>query len=375
MQKPKILVTAAAGKTGAATTLLLLQKGFPVRAMVRREDGRSRRLREAGAEVMVGSMEDMVDLRAALNGVQRAYFCPPLEPGTLRRATLFAAGAQEAGLEAVVVLSQWLADPLHPAVHAREKWLSAKVMEWLPDVGVVTINPGFFADNYMAVLEAAAQFGLMAMPLGDGMNAPPSNEDIARVIAAVLADPAPHIGKSYRPTGPALLSPGDIAGIMGKALGRRVKYQNAPMKLFMKAATSLAIPEFVIEELYWFLLDYQRNSFGIGAPTDVVRDIGGARPEDFESIVRRYAAVSPVARRTVGAKGRALGNLMKALLARAAVPAAIAHRLQLPTIVHAALAANSKSWLASHQSQKLVHTAAPGGIRTATMELVADAPR
>lgn len=29
--KPKILVTAAAGKTGTATTMQLLEKGYPVR--------------------------------------------------------------------------------------------------------------------------------------------------------------------------------------------------------------------------------------------------------------------------------------------------------------------------------------------------------
>jgi len=39
----------------------------------------------------------------------------------------------------------------------------------------------------------------------DSRNAPPSNEDIARVAVAALMDPARHAGKSYRPTGPELL--------------------------------------------------------------------------------------------------------------------------------------------------------------------------
>jgi len=351
MQKPRILVTAAAGKTGAATVLALRRLGFPVRAMVRREDARSRRLAEAGAEIAIGSLEDLVDLRAALADVKRAYFCPPLEPGTLRRATLFAAAAVESRLEAVVVLSQWLADPLHPAVHAREKWLSEQIFQWMPGVGTITVNPGFFADNYMAALEAAAQFGLLALPLGDGLNAPPANEDIGKVVAALLVDPAPHIGKSFRPTGPALLSPGDIAASMGRALKRRVKYQNAPIKLFLKAATALGIADFVIEELAWFLLDYQRNSFGVGAPTSTVLDIGGAAPEEFESIVRRYAVASPAARPGIGAKGVALGNLMRALLAKAPDTKAIAVRLALPEISHAALAADSPSWLDSHRPE------------------------
>ena len=51
-----ILVTGAAGQLGAVgrtVTGLLLDRGFPVRAMVRREDDRAASLRAAGAEVVV----------------------------------------------------------------------------------------------------------------------------------------------------------------------------------------------------------------------------------------------------------------------------------------------------------------------------------
>jgi NAD(P)H dehydrogenase (quinone) len=346
--KPRVLVTAAAGKTGSAATLQLLQRGHPVRALVRRRDGRSERLARAGAELVVGSLEDWEDLQTSLAGVARAYFCPPLEPGTLRRATLFAAAAREARLEVVVALSQWLADPLHPAVHAREKWLSNRVFDWVPGVDVVTVQPGFFADNYMALLEPAAHFGLLALPLGEGLNAPPSNEDIARVVVGALTDPRRHVGKAYRPTGPALLAPPDIAAIMARVLGRPVRYQDAPTTLFLKAARSLGIAPFVIEELVWFLRDYRRNAFGIGAPTADVLDVGGSPPEDFETIVRRYVAADPAARRTPAARARAIANLMRALMTPAPDVTTIATRLALPALAHARLAADSTPWLESH---------------------------
>jgi uncharacterized protein YbjT (DUF2867 family) len=128
MAKPRILVTGAARKTGAPTALQQLAKGYAMRAFVRQVDGRAERLQRAGAE------------ERALHGVARAYFCPPLEPGTLRRATLFAAAAREAKVEVVVQLSQWVADPAHPAAHAREKWLSNQVLSWLPDVGRLPFN-------------------------------------------------------------------------------------------------------------------------------------------------------------------------------------------------------------------------------------------
>jgi uncharacterized protein YbjT (DUF2867 family) len=349
VRRPTILVTGATGKTGAAAAALLCEKRYPVQALVRRDDARSQRLRDSGAEVIVGSLEDMHDLRRALSGVQRAYFCPPLQPGTLRRATLFAAAAAEAKLEAAVVLSQWVADPVHPAVHAREKWLSNKVLEQVPGLGVVTVNPGWFADNYMAALEPITQFGLMAMPLGQGLNAPPSNEDIARVIVGALVDPGPHVGKSYRPTGPRLLSPEDIAATFAKVLGRRVKYQDAPLGLFLKVARTLKIPDFVITQLYWFLQDYQRNAFGTGAPTNAVLEVGGAPPEDFERIVRRYVTASPLARRSVGRWLRAVMNLLKAVATPAPDLEAIGRRCELPVLAHVTLATDSAEWLATHR--------------------------
>ena len=349
MLKPVILVTGATGKTGSTTVKQLLAQGYPVRALARRADERSERLRQAGAEVVIGSLEDATDLRTAMSGVQRAYYCPPLEPGTLRRATLFAAAAKENRLEAVVAMSQWLSDANHPAIHSREKWLSERVFEWVPNLDVITINPGFFADNYMATLEPISHFGLMAMPLGEGLNAPPSNEDIARVIVGALTNPAPHIGKVYRPTGPKLLAPNEIAATFGKVLGRRVKYQNVPIKLFMKVAKSLGIDEFVIEELYWYLQDYQRNAFGIGAPTDAVLEVGGVEAEPFEVTVQRYVNGSAFRDRTVRSTFTAIRQLVVGLLTPGPNTVEIARRLKLPSLDHRSLAADSATWLATHK--------------------------
>ncbi|MCH8961460.1 MAG: NmrA family NAD(P)-binding protein, partial [Bacteroidetes bacterium] len=44
MKNTLILVTGAAGKTGAAGVEQLLERGFPVRALVHRQDNRSARL-------------------------------------------------------------------------------------------------------------------------------------------------------------------------------------------------------------------------------------------------------------------------------------------------------------------------------------------
>ena len=54
------------GATGSVATKLLLQMGFPVRAIVRGDDEGAQSLRALGAEVFVA---DLLDLRA----VRRAF--------------------------------------------------------------------------------------------------------------------------------------------------------------------------------------------------------------------------------------------------------------------------------------------------------------
>ena len=199
MTKPRILVTSAAGRTGSAAVLQLLEKGFPVRAFVRRRDTRSDALERAGAEIAVGNLFDLRDLRQALVGVQRAYHCPPFAPNLLNGAMMFALAAEEAKLEVVALLSGWNPHPTHPSLVTREHWIANQLYRWMPSVDVIHINPGLFAFFYLLGLPAIVHMGMLVAPFGDGKNAPPANEDIARVAAGVLSDPGPHVGGNCRP--------------------------------------------------------------------------------------------------------------------------------------------------------------------------------
>src|SRR5262249_56676190 len=70
-----ILVTGAAGQLGGfgrTVTGLLLRRGLPVRAMVRREDDRAAALRTTGAEVVVGDLLEPADVYRVVSGCRRA---------------------------------------------------------------------------------------------------------------------------------------------------------------------------------------------------------------------------------------------------------------------------------------------------------------
>jgi NAD(P)H dehydrogenase (quinone) len=87
MNKPRILVMTAAGKTGMPLSLKLLSEGFPVTAFVRQTDQRSDRLKAKGAKIVTGSITDIDDMKNAMAGVERAYFCTPLAEGNLKAAS------------------------------------------------------------------------------------------------------------------------------------------------------------------------------------------------------------------------------------------------------------------------------------------------
>lgn len=291
MTQPRIIVTGATGKTGSLVVTELLRGGYPVRALVHREDGRSVRLKAQGAEIAIADLSDFERVADALKDVQRAYFCPPYDPYMIQGAVAFAVAAKEARLEHIVGLSQWLASPSHPSLTTRQTWLVDRLFSMTPGVAHTILNPGFFADAYLVTIGLAATLGIFPWMYGDSRNAPPSNEDIARVAAAVLMDPARHAGKSYRPTGPELLGAEDMAKAIGRAAGRPVRVVPTPIWLFMKTARMGGMPVELMSNVRYYIEDQKRGAFEVSAPTTDVLDVTGRPPEDFETIARRYAAL------------------------------------------------------------------------------------
>jgi NAD(P)H dehydrogenase (quinone) len=299
MLKPKILVTGATGKTGSLVVAELLRAGYPVRAMVHGEDGRSARLTAQGAEIAITDLCDAERVADALKDVQRAYYCPPFDPYMIQGAVAFAVAARESRLEHIVGLTQWLSSPSHPALMTRQHWLVDRLFSMTPGVAHTIVRPGFFADAYLVTIGASAHLGIFPWMFGNSRNAPPSNEDIARVAVAALMDPARHAGKTYRPTGPELLGAEDMAKAIGRAVGRSVRVVPTPTWLFMKAARMNGLPIDVLSGVRYYIEDHKRGAFELGAPTTDVLDVTGQPAEDFETIARRYAAL-PRNRRTIG---------------------------------------------------------------------------
>jgi NAD(P)H dehydrogenase (quinone) len=348
MHRPKILVTGATGRTGRVLVTELLKAGYPVRALVRSDDGRAAALRARGVEIAVADMVDVERVTAAMDGVQRAYWLPPYDPEMLTGAAVFATAAREARLESIVSLSQWLASPAHPAFLTRHHWLADRIFATLPDIGLTLINPGFFADSpYLETIGMAAHLGLMPWSFGDSLSAPPSVNDIARVAAAALMDPQRHAGRTYRPTGPTLLSGGDMAAILSRVFGRTVKPVPTPLWMFLKTAYLDGQPIALLSCMEHYFEEHRRGAFAVGAPNDHVAHVTGQQPESFETVARRLAA-SLVNRRSRSRTLREFARFLAVALVRAPDTRRYLRGLQIVAPAAPQYAVESALWRREH---------------------------
>ncbi len=284
---PRFLIVGAPGRHGATSKHAahqLLAMGLPVRVLVRRADDRADELSQLGAEIAVGDLHDYQSVRAALEGVQRAYFTYPLEEGLLEATATFAAAAKQTGLQSVVNMSQITARPDHLSPAARQHWLSERVLEW-SGIGVTHLRPPFFLENLGALGAATVGTeGKIYLPYGKGRHAPVAGEDCARVAVGILMNPAAHHAKTYVPTGHTSLSMAEIADIFTRVLGRSVHYVDIPVESWRQVLSDLpGISPFLIEHLSRVAVSHQQGEMDL--LTDVVETIGGAKPMTVEDYV------------------------------------------------------------------------------------------
>src|SRR5262245_20986014 len=208
-----ILITGAAGRVGGvggAVVEALRRRGLPVRALVRREDERAGALQAAGAEVVVADLTRAGDVLRALAGCKRIYFGMSVSAPYLEATVTTAAAALESGdLEVFVNISQLTVSQMSltemtDSPQQRQHWLAEQALNW-SGLPVVHVRPTIFLQNFFFLdwaAESIKRDGTVRLPFGSGRTSPVDTLDVAEVVAAILANPAPHVGKVYELTGP-----------------------------------------------------------------------------------------------------------------------------------------------------------------------------
>jgi NAD(P)H dehydrogenase (quinone) len=305
-----ILVTGAAGRVGGVgrtVVELLRQRGLPVRAMVHREDARAVALRATGAEVVVGDLTRIEDVSRALDGVRRVFFAISVSSEHLQATVTMAALARALGDRDVLVnvsqmtVSQMSATRMTDSPQQRQDWLGEQVLNG-SGLPVVQLRPTVFLDNPLFLdfaAESIAEDSSIRLPFGAGRTSPVSASDVAQVAAAVLADPAPHVGRVYELTGPRSEDMHAIAAEYSSALGRSIRYADVPFEEWReRVLRPKGFPEHLAAHITTMVRLHAENRYDrlthdvetiTGHPATTVRDFVAAHGDRFRQSVAAAA--------------------------------------------------------------------------------------
>ncbi len=276
-----VLVTAAAGDTGRPTVGRLLEKGFRVRAFVRKDDARAQNLRNLGAEVWLGDMSSLRDVRLAINRVQRAYFCCAIGGGLVENAAIFAQAAKEQDLELIVNMSHKQARPDARSKVTQDHWISEQIFD-RSGVPSVHLRPTFFAE-WLLYVSGIIRYGRYIMPFDkESRFAPIAAADIAKIVANIMEKPQAYVGKALQLHGPVEYSHEELAAEVGRVLGRNLAFEQVTASVFLE---TLGIPDATVLRKHFeaVMIDQQE---GLIAGTDTIgREIIGGPLMTVEAFV------------------------------------------------------------------------------------------
>jgi len=292
-----ILVTGAAGRgggVGRTVAELLLKQGKAVRAMVRVEDDRAQALRDLGAEVVVGDLLDLDSMHRTIAGCETMYFGMSVSDAYLAATVNTAAVAKHHGVKAFINMSQMTVSQMSitettSSPQQKLHWLAEQALKW-SGLPVVHVRPTALFEGSFLILtsDSVRESNQIRLPFGEGKTSPIAVEDVARVIAALLDDPQPHIGKIYNLTGPQSENMYFYAKEYSEALGRTITYQDIPLDQWKDALLERGFPVFLVDHLAT-MADLHRAGRYDRLTNDVLT-LTGQEPLTVREVVRKNAA-------------------------------------------------------------------------------------
>jgi uncharacterized protein YbjT (DUF2867 family) len=276
-----ILVTGATGNAGGAVVRALAASGEGVRALVR--EGSDTAALPSAAEPVAGDLNRPETLRPHLDGVESAFLLSGYE-----RLDETLAAMRTAGVRRVVLLSSSAAPggDLSNAV-ARYHILSERAVR-KSGLGWTFIQPNSFMTNTLAWAPQLRAGDVVRAPFAGVAVATIHPDDLGAVAALALRSDELG-GRSLRLSGPESLRPADRVAILGRVLGRELRFEPQSDDE-ARAEMSASMPAEYVDAFFNFFADGRLDESQV---LPAVRELTGREPRSFESWVRDNADQFP----------------------------------------------------------------------------------
>ncbi|MET8331674.1 NmrA family NAD(P)-binding protein [Streptomyces sp. NPDC005181] len=216
---PRVLVLGATGRTGAAVVKTLEAtpgQAVPVRAS--RSKATVEQWIKEGKEAVRIDLDDPDTFPGALEGIDRVFLMTGYTSAMNHQTKTLVDAAEDADVSFVVhlgVFSDKRSTDPHFAWHELvERYIAGSKLAW------TNVHPHVFMENLLGINRL--RDGQMVWPMGDKQVGWVANDDIAVVVAKVLAEgPETHAGKDYYLSAD-LLNGAEVAEVLAAALGREI---------------------------------------------------------------------------------------------------------------------------------------------------------
>src|SRR5262249_6671432 len=149
-----------------------------------------------------------------------------------------------------MTLSQMSITETTPSPQHQLQWLSEQALNW-SGLPVVHVRPTVFLEGFFLIFTADSvrKSKQIRLPFVAGKTSPVAAEGVARVIAALLVNPQPQIGKIYHLPGPQSENMHFYAQEYSKALGRTIPFQDIPLEPWRDGLLKRGLPVHLVNHL------------------------------------------------------------------------------------------------------------------------------
>jgi len=269
-----ILITGATGNIGGATLAALVSSGRQVRAL-----SRSDRSWPNGVEGTTGDLDDADSLVRAADGVEAVFLLSGYAGTEPLLAALKAAGAARAVLlSSSSAPSGDLTNAVAKYHIESERTVQASGLDW------TVLQPNSFTSNALQWAPQLASGDVVRGPFGSVPIATIDPADVGAVAALALTEPG-HAAMTYRLSGPEALLPEQQVEILGRVLGRELRWDgwsDAQARDELEAQ----MPKPYVDAFFSFFVDGLIDESTV-LPT--VSQLLGRPPRTFEAWARANA--------------------------------------------------------------------------------------
>lgn len=237
-----ILVFGATGAQGGSVARALLSRGkFKVRAITRKTDSpAANALRDLGAEIVQGDLDDPASLAAALEGVYGVFgvtnFWEHFDKEGPQGRNLVKAVADAKVQHFIFSTLPPIEKATGGALKSPHFDLKAEHEDYARSLGIPAtfVHVPFYYENFLAFFpprpagDGTYQFGF---PQGDTPLAAISVQDVGPIVAPMFEQPEQYIGKTVPLAGDEI-PPQEYAAALSRATGKTVQYTYVPRETF-----------------------------------------------------------------------------------------------------------------------------------------------